>query len=310
MSIKEFQDLKGRVHKGHVISENETFSVIACELCGFNHVTPIPDASFLEDYYKNEYLGKRISDTFYKKMESEFEWNEIFHNEKFDVAEEIIKGHPKKVLDIGSGLGCFLNVGKKRGWDCLGIEPSVDSVNYSRAKFEINVKEIFLSSETADQIEKQDFIHSQEVIEHLSDPVEMVEITHSLLNPDGVVCIACPNDFSPLQGVVNNLVDVPDWWVAPPEHINYFSIESLSNLLTKSGFEVFHTTSTFPLELFILMGDNYVGDNEMGSTIHKKRMTLEKNLLKYNYEDLRRELYQSFSKLNLGREIAVFARKK
>jgi SAM-dependent methyltransferase len=310
MKKKEFQDLKGNVHKGAILSSKNDASVIACEYCEFNHVIPIPDASFLEDYYQNEYLGKRASDDFFQKMESEFKWNEIFHNEKYDVVEDILDHRARTVLDIGSGLGCFLNVGKKRGWDCIGIEPSKDSAKYARKNFKLNISEIFLSSETADQISKHDFIHSQEVIEHLSDPFEMLNIIHALLKPKGIVCISCPNDFNPLQKIANNLVENKDWWVAPPEHLNYFSIDSLSNLLSKCGFEVFHKTSTFPLELFILMGDNYIGNDNIGSIIHKKRMILEENLLNHNQENLRRELYQSLSSLNLGREIAVFARKK
>jgi len=306
---KEWQDKEGNIHKGKVLAEKSEFTVIACEFCEFNHVIEIPDDQFLEEYYKNQYLGKRVSDAFFEKMESEFEWNEIFHNEKYDIAESSLPMYGRTVLDIGSGLGSFLNTGQKRGWQCKGIEPSTDSANYARKKFNLDINEVYLSRDTFQNFGTYDFIHSQEVFEHLRKPLEMLEIINKLLNKEGVICIVCPNDFNPLQKIANSLVDIKNWWVAPPEHLNYFSMESLKNFISKAGFEVIYTTSTFPLELFILQGENYIGNDSIGSMIHKKRMELEKNILEYGEDELRRKMYQGLSNLGLGREIAVFARK-
>jgi hypothetical protein len=282
---KEWRDKEGNLHTGKVLAEKDGFSVIDCELCEFSHVIEIPDDEFLEEYYKNQYLGKRVSDEFYKKMESEFEWNEIFHNEKFDIIEPELPTQSRKVLDIGSGLGCFLNTGKKRGWQCKGIEPSLDSANYARKNFNLDIDEVYLSNATSEKI------------------------INKLLNPGGLVSIICPNDFNPLQQAANSLVETKDWWVAPPEHLNYFSMASLKNIISKAGFEVFHTTSTFPLEFFILQGENYIGNDKIGSMIHQKRMMFENNFIDVKAEYLRREIYQALSNLGLGREIAVFAKK-
>lgn len=54
--------------------------------------------------------------------------------------------------------------------------------------------------------------------------------------------------------------------MSPPEHINYFNFESITRLLERNGFSIIEITSTFPLELFLLMGDNYIGNNEIGKT--------------------------------------------
>jgi len=306
---KQWRDQEGNLHAGKVRAEKNGFSVISCELCEFSHVIEIPDDEFLEEYYKNQYLGKRVGNAFFKKMESEFEWNEIFHNEKFDIVESELSMQSKTVLDIGSGLGCFLNAGKKRGWQCRGIEPSTDSANYARKKFDLDVEEVYLSNKTFQHFGTFDFIHSQEVFEHLRKPTEMLEIINKLLKPAGMICIVCPNDFNPLQEVANSFVEIENWWVAPPEHLNYFSMDSLKNIISKAGFEVFHTTATFPLEFFILQGENYIGNDKIGSMIHQKRMMLEKNFKGTNAEDLRRQIYQNLSSLGLGREIAVFAKK-
>ena len=38
----------------------------------------------------------------------------------------------------------------------------------------------------------------------------------------------------------------------------------------------------FPLELFLLMGENYVNDSSLGKNIHKMRCNFEKNMINYD----------------------------
>jgi len=97
--------------------------------------------------------------------------------------------------------------------------------------------------------------------------------------------------------------------VAAPQHINYFTVEHLQGLLEKSGFEVFLKESTFPLEMFIMFGEQYVGDSVVGKSIHNKRVLFEQTLKKYD-NSYKRKMYQMFAEMGLGREITIYARKK
>ena len=95
------------------------------------------------------------------------------------------------------------------------------------------------------------------------------------------------------------------WWVTPPEHINYFDVPSVTQLLTDCGFKRHHVTSTFPLDAFLLMGDNYIGDDEVGRTTHARRKNLEFALQRAGLSPLKQRLYEVFAEYNIGRQIDI-----
>jgi hypothetical protein len=96
--------------------------------------------------------------------------------------------------------------------------------------------------------------------------------------------------------------------VAPPHHINYFDFDSLTRLLTASGFEVVVREATFPIDIFLLMGDDYVGNDELGRQSHARRKAFELTLAAAGLGGLRRALYRELAKLDLGREVLIVAR--
>jgi SAM-dependent methyltransferase len=149
-----------------------------------------------------------------------------------------------------------------------------------------------------------------QVLEHLPDPAGILALARKLLLPDGLLCVVAPNDYNPVQKALREVCGFEPWWVAPPHHINYFSHDSLSRLLEESGFEIVLHTATFPIDMFLLMGDNYVDDDALGRECHKKRMIFEKNLARAGKSKLKSELYSAFADLGLGRQIQITARKK
>ena len=69
--------------------------------------------------------------------------------DRFDSVYQLVKNHTlkqklklidsfqtthKNLLDYGCGTGDFLNVCKKKGWNILGIEPSIDAINIAAQK--------------------------------------------------------------------------------------------------------------------------------------------------------------------------------
>ena len=60
--------------------------------------------------------------------------------------------------------------------------------------------------------------------------------------------------------------------------------------------------------MFLLFGDNYVKDGQLGKECHK-RVAFENNLRKVGKTDVLRNFYHSLAKLNLGRQIMVMLQK-
>ena len=59
-----------------------------------------------------------------------------------------------------------------------------------------------------------------------------------------------------------------------------------------------------------MFGLDYLSDDKIGKKIHKMRMKFEETLQESGNNNLKRELYEYFSKKGLGREIIVYAQKK
>jgi hypothetical protein len=118
-----------------------------------------------------------------------------------------------------------------------------------------------------------------------------------------------PNDFSSFQNAARQSLDLPEWWVAPPHHLNYFDFESLTSLLTRLGFSVAERTTTFPMELFLLMGMNYTADATLGRSCHAQRKRFDLALEHSGFMETRRAFYRALAAAGLGREIVLIAKK-
>jgi len=272
---------------------------------GYIHIEPIPSDSELEQVYAEEYYGVEKSQ-YIEHTQEDIEWWETSFKDRFDIFEKYCKTS-KKILDIGCGSGYFLNYGQQREWECYGIEPSKLSSKHAK-EMGLNV----LTGVFKDGVYEQssfDVVHMQDVLEHINHPEKFLENVYKILKENGVLCIGVPNDFSPLQKILWENLGFKPWWVTAPTHINYFNPDSLKKLLTKLGFEIALEESTFPMEFFLLMGDDYISEPTLGRKMHAKRKQFDITLSQYD-NDLKRKLYQSLAALNLGREIIVYAKKR
>ena len=80
-------------------------------------------------------------------------------------------------------------------------------------------------------------------------------------------------------------------------------------LFEKVGFKVVLKESTFPIDMFLLMGKNYIGNDIVGRKSHFMRMSFELNLEKAKKNNLKRKLYKTFSNFDIGREIILIGKK-
>ena len=294
-------------HEGEIVESSNDFDVIDCEVCGFKHITPIPTEDELKKSYQHEYYTQE-KPLYLERHREDLDWWNMAYEERYEIMEEFLSENRRSLLDIGSGPGFFLLHGQERGWNVKGIEPSVQAAEHS---VELGVKVVneFFTKESADKLEKFDAIHMSDVLEHIPDPAGLLKLAHEQLNNDGLIAIVVPNDFNPFQLALRDHLDFKPWWVAPPHHINYFNFNSLQHLLVRSGFEMIHKEATFPIDMFLLMGDNYIGNDDLGRTCHGKRKTFELNLFKSGCLDLKHKLYKSMADVGIGREIIMLAKK-
>ena len=294
-------------HAGVALDTVDRFTVIDCDACRFRHIVPIPTPAELEHVYGHEYYSTEKPLYIQRHIEDR-DWLNLVYAERYDLFERLLGSGRRRLLDVGSGPGFFLWHGVERGgWTVRGLEPSAQAVAHSRG-LGLDITQAFLNDETAATLGRFDVVHLNEVLEHVPDPRSVLRTVDGLLDPGGLIALMVPNDYSPFQSALRDACGVAPWWVAPPHHVNYFDVASIQRLLAER-FEVVHVETSFPIDLFLLMGDNYIGDDELGRACHAKRKAFEMNLARAGKSALRQEIYRSLAQLGLGRDVFVVARK-
>lgn len=294
-------------HSGPVLDTARGFEVIHCARCGFRHVVPVPTPEDLDKVYREDYYAVE-KPLYIERYQEDLDWWNLVYDERYDLLEKLLPAGRRHILDVGSGPGFFLQRGRSRGWRCVGIEPSVQSAEFSSG-LGLDIVREFLTPANATALGRFDVVHLSNVLEHLPDPAGMIDLARGLLNPGGVLFIVVPNDYNPFQEALRARGQAP-WWVAPPHHINYFDFDTLQGLLERCGFEVADRQTTFPMELFLMMGDNYVGDDQLGRQCHARRKELERALAAPAVRGIKQSIYRGLADLGVGREIVMAARLK
>jgi len=294
-------------HVGEPLDAANGFTVIDCHTCRFKHIVPVPTPAELEHVYGHEYYATEKPLYIQRHLEDR-EWLDLVYAERYDAFERLLGAGRRRLLDVGSGPGLFLKHGAERGgWQVRGIEPASQAVAHSRG-LGLDVTQGFLGADTAASLGRFDVVHMNEVLEHLPDPRAMLGLVHDLLDPGGLVALMVPNDYSPFQAALRDACGMAPWWVAPPHHVNYFDVASIQRLLAER-FEVVSVETSFPIDLFLLMGDNYVGDDQLGRACHAKRKQFELALARADKSALRQEMYRRLAGLGIGRDVFVIARR-
>ncbi|MCZ0811371.1 MAG: class I SAM-dependent methyltransferase [Pseudomonadota bacterium] len=290
---------------------------------GYFRLSPIPDAQTLSRYYETAYndplrrapLQERESaqaaDARTARSdalaEQEKQWRDASEFE--DISAYLADLAPGgQIVDVGAGIGELVAALADRGFDASGIEPSCEASLYAQSQgraVQQNDLVGWLNSVPEKARPVCDAVTLLNVLEHLRDPGDALAQCHAMLTEGGILCIRVPNDFSDVQRAVVETTGCDRWWIRTPDHINYFDRESLTALLNAQGFTTEIATCDFPIDWFLLMGENYLSDPELGRKCHERRKAFEVSLP----GAVRRRLYRSLSQAGFGRNLIIYARK-
>lgn len=202
---------------------------VICRRCGLVYASPRIDREELDQFYRRrvypEFLGadgqftERLTSSSAKDATATF---------RYFTQGGGVEWRDQQVLEIGCGLGHFLAMCRDAGAHVQGVELDGLYADYAE-----RVQRLPIVRNYVEQVEFQqlfDVIALFHVVEHLEDPVQLLESLHRLLAPNGRLLIEVPNLAGP--------------WRIPPaeffrvEHLFNFTFETLSQLLRRAGFEV------------------------------------------------------------------------
>ena len=287
---------------------------------GYLQVWPRPSPEFVRALYRDDFYEDDKASYLSDKERDLAYWNATWSMRR-KLMESALAPSRRKFLDVGSGGGFLLDHFQKNGWQGVGIEPSNRAAAWARKKFDLEIFSGELLDYTLEPSEgstatphsstrKFDAIHSSQVIEHVLDPEACIARIAELLAADGVAYIEVPNEFNTFQETARERLGTHAWWVAPRHHLNYFNFETLAGLLERHGLVEIDRLSSFPIEMFLLMGDDYVGHPEVGTRCHARRMSFEQSLIETDRVDELLRLYRAFAQAGVGRTCGILARKR
>ena len=285
-----------------------SYKIVQCQKCDLVFTSPWPSKKELKKLYSN-YVAT-----------AGFSHEELIRNDARRTLKNVKKLMIKKntLLDLGCGAGFLLDEARKKGFEAMGIDTGKIPVEYARANLKLNVvrKDIhqFRSRK------KFHVIALIQVIEHLTDPYPLLHKMHSLLDKDGIVCIATPNITSTLHKVLREKFN----YLIPPEHVVYYSPTTLKSLLEKAGFTVIKvTTYGYPEDVGsiyrnlkskqnskITSTPEYLNIPAMG-TLPVKKPSFFNKIKRYFFEEVFRNATYPLLSLGLrGSMIEIYAKKK
>ncbi len=143
---------------------------------------------------------------------------------------------PQSFVEIGCGDGSFMKYARERIPRVLGIEPSHRFADEAiREGFEVLIG--YVGSKIPLTEEKFDAFVSRQVFEHLPDPLDVLIGIRKMLRPGAVGLIEVPNGQRALR--------MKRFFEFFPDHVNYYSVNSLVALASDAGLNVIACQESF-----------------------------------------------------------------
>ncbi len=210
-----------------------------CGHCGFVHQNPRPSVEALNEFYlKSEYFGELPN----IDAEQHLKFANWYYSEKIEYAIKYSQLNRGKVFDIGCGRGGVLKLFEQQGWKAYGVEPDKNLANYGNNTLGLKGVQQGILDSKFELDEKVDLIFSNHAFEHFADLDEVMKGVQKILKPKGYIFIAIPTYFK-------NKSSLSKAWMNSA-HYSLFTHKSLSNLLSRYGFEeITHTYSGWKKEV-------------------------------------------------------------
>ena len=205
------------------------WSVYRCSDCGLGVLDPRPDREELGALYQQSYFQGHYDEGLEPgSLEMKRRLSQEDHRIRF------FRSLKKQgtILDIGCGMGYFLNACRTYGYHVEGVDISDDSASYVRETLNIpvmtgQVESLHYESESIDIITMWHFL------EHAADPRIYLKKTWQWLKPGGLLVVDVPNYAgTDARKTWNNW---KHWSL--PYHLYHFTEKTLYDMLSKHGFK-------------------------------------------------------------------------
>ena len=270
---------------------------------------PVKSSTYQIDYSTEENLERSLK----IQLLYEFIHSHLSESLESNSNNSSVSIQSKKFLDVGCGEGFVLKFFKDSGWEIVGVDFSTHGIRTKNPELESFIIQGDVYEELNSLKEKGskfNVIFLGNILEHVLDPIALIDQLKKLVEKHGLLVITVPNDFSDLQRFLlnNNLVN-EEYWIGYPDHLNYFNLDSLSKLLSDKNLPVIDQFSDFPIEWFLVNSNsNYISNKLKGKDAHNARIAIATLINSSKNLDAKMNFWRSLSALGMGRTITTISR--
>lgn len=217
-----------------------TFSLRACAGCRCLFLDPLPERQDLERFYPAAYWAVdgrpnplRYFESLYRRV--------VLRDHVGCVTRAAAglspAGGSPRLLDVGCGSGLLLSVLKSRGFDVRGFDSSREARAVAKHLHGVDVvvgESVAKAGFAADEFDVVTLFH---VLEHVSDPRQVLSEVRRILQPQGRVLVQVPN----IESWQSRLFGGRWYGLDVPRHVVNYSHYAIRKLLGSAGFRIRRT---------------------------------------------------------------------
>lgn len=198
--------------------QHQPLELKECAECGFGRFEPVVSGS--TEFYEC------ISATDY------------YNDEKWEFGSalsELQAAGAKRILDVGCGSGNFLDYLKQRmpGAELFGYDLNAELLaGLATRGLGVLSGDLSQMKKLAGELAPFDAICMLQVVEHASDPVDLLQTFLGLLRPGGLLIVTTPDAAGPIKNFPDALTEIP------PHHVTRWTEAAFRALLQNHNLKI------------------------------------------------------------------------
>jgi 2-polyprenyl-3-methyl-5-hydroxy-6-metoxy-1,4-benzoquinol methylase len=272
--IRKYIESYYSLQRGDLVKylKNATFNLCECKECGLIFQKEIPGDILMKVLYDKWIEPKKALKQHKKKDDLSLY---AHYAQEISTIIAYLRKAPADLsfFDFGMGWGKWALMAKGFGCESYGMELSEERVKYAALN---GIKVI-----TWNEISKHsfDFINTEQVFEHIPNPLETFIYMKKALKTNGIIKISVPTASD-----ITKRLQLMDWqapksskkslnFVAPLEHINYYRRNTLIKMASIAGME----EACIPMRTQYIYTSNWNGAKRIAKNI---LLPIYRNVLK------------------------------
>lgn len=215
------------------------FAFSGCGRCHCLFLDPPPGAEEMRSFYPAPYWWSSASSPL-KKLESIYRRIALRDHVSFirRTSQSLSnRDRPARLLDVGCGSGTLLGLLKKDGFDVVGFDASRQAAAMASAESGVKVLTGAKLHDGNFGDSAFDVITLFHVMEHVSEPRDVLAEVRRILHAQGRIVVQVPN----IESWQFKLCGMSWYGLDVPRHVINYSGRSLRKLLSETGFRVCRT---------------------------------------------------------------------